>query len=831
MPLLAFVSCSKGDETPGGYVGEFAFDNGITSYAVGNSAQEFSLPVVTELSVSDWSVESSESWCVVTKFATVVLVRVTDNTEVNVRTANIVVTVGSDTYTVVLSQSCAQGSTESIPDDTKITVKSAYVSQQAYGYGIENTIDGIFNTSAIYDSPWSGQTKFPVELEYYFDGTEEMDYLLYYPRTNGSNGHFGEVDVYYKATSSSDYVLCASHDFGMQGVVDRVNFGETISPVAVKVSVKTGLSNLVACDEMEFYKSAFTGDLNDMILTVFADLSCSELNSGVDEDDIEQLPDFFKSIAYDMKYDIYERDFRIAEYKAYSNPVTWAAKLSTSKYARYNNPTGIHVKAGDEIVVLVGDTYGNDLALDCVYFTTTNCGAVSSPLVEGTNKITMTQTGLLFINYVATDIQAVAAKPVKVHIANGCGTVDGYYDNEIMADDAIYAELLDNASFTHFVVKGRNVIQAFHRTSYKTYAPNVISDAIEFWDEVLDYQHGLMGLDDIYGTEMNNLIFAFSFSDDSSYMWATDYKTAFTQSTLYNLVSKNNMAVTSDNSWGIAHEIGHVNQGAINWGGCTESSNNLFSNYTRYMVGINCSRGSEIWQLADRRLNNYAWINLNGTGGEDMELHMRMNWQLWIYYHRCGFNEDFWPELFAELRANPLSTDVSQAQLDFAKAASKVAGENLFDFFETWGFFQECDREYVYDYGNYYATITAEMVAETKAYMEQFPDTKPFYYIEDRLQGDTGSDGYELGNVGYYTSFKDNKKITSSVQYTLTGRSINITGGTEAVAFEVRRDSDNERLYFFNYYAYDIPDAVELSGASFYAVQADGERILITEKS
>ena len=28
---------------------------------------------------------------------------------------------------------------------------------------------------------------------------------------------------------------------------------------------------------------------------------------------------------------------------------------------------------------------------------------------------------------------------------------------------------------------------------------------------------------------------------------------------------------------------------------------------------------------------------------EDTETHLRMNWQLWNYYHRCGIKPDFWP--------------------------------------------------------------------------------------------------------------------------------------------------------------------------------------------
>lgn len=691
LPILAIVSCSKADSGGGdGFIGDFAFGSSSTSYVVSTSAQEISIPIVTELTTSDWSVESDASWCTVTKFNSVLLAYVTANTATDIRKANIVVTVGSDTYDVDIIQICTVGSSSTIPSDINTTT------------------------------------------------------------------------------------------------------------------------------------------FNNSLLEVFTDISCSEVLSSATEEDIDALPTYYKTIAYYLKYGFYESEFRIGDYTAISDPEEWSSILITKKYSIYGNPTGVYANAGDEVIVLVGDTHGYSINMYCVYFSTSNVGTVTHKLVEGTNKITMTQSGLLFVDYTVSDIQASTAQPIRVHIPNNSGVVDGYFDSETM-DDAKYAELVDKASFSHFIVKGRNVIQAFDPVYYRMFAPDKISENIDTWDQIADYQFELMGIEDIRGVEMNNYIFAFSFTDTTYYMWANDYRVGFRYDTLYMLVDSDVFVGEQDCTWGPTHELGHVNQGAINWGGCTESSNNLFSNYVRYKNGISSSRGSEIWQLADRRLNDYAWCNLDGSGGEDMDLHMRMNWQLWIYYHRCGVKPTFWPELFAELRDNPLSSNAGQAQLDFAMAASKVAGENLYDFFETWGFFRECDREYVYDYANYYVTVTASMIAEAKAFMEQYPDTQPFQYIEDRYTGQVDTESFLLGDVGYYTTFKSNTKISTDVNYTLSANTISISGGSEAVAFEVRRDNDNERLYFFNYLNYEIPAEVNLTGASFYAVQADGERILMNQ--
>ena len=69
---------------------------------------------------------------------------------------------------------------------------------------------------------------------------------------------------------------------------------------------------------------------------------------------------------------------------------------------------------------------------------------------------------------------------------------------------------------------------------------------------------------------------------------------------------------------------------------------------------------------------------------------MRMNWQLWTYYHRCEYKTDFWQTLFKLMREVNMTEgeDPGKKQLEFAKMASKAANENLTDFFEMWGFFE-----------------------------------------------------------------------------------------------------------------------------------------------
>ena len=184
--------------------------------------------------------------------------------------------------------------------------------------------------------------------------------------------------------------------------------------------------------------------------------------------------------------------------------------------------------------------------------------------------------------------------------------------------------------------------------------------------------------------------------------------------------------------------------------------------------------------------------------GEDTEIHMRMNWQLWNYYHRCGYKPDFWQTLFKLLRENRIvESNPGEGQLKFAMMASKAANENLTEFFDLWGFFEPVN-ETIEQYGTWNYVVTEQMIQEAKAFMAQFPAPKhAFQYL--------------------------NVKITKTISYSRSGQQISITDGDEAVAFEVRKD--NKLLYFSNAFHFTVPSSISLEGAGIYAVQADGKRI------
>ena len=626
----------------------------------------------------------------------------------------------------------------------------------------------------------------------------------------------------------------------MQNAPSKITFKTTQKVTGIKFEVKSGAGNFVSCDEMEFYRYNQKNTLEKTLLTVFDDITCSTLKEGVTDEQINALPDYFVRLAKALQnntYDAHEKEFRIREYAPYSIPEEWATKLMTKKYSNLDNPTGISVQQGDEIIVLVGDTHGQQISLQSIWesgqeYKQTNVSGEVYFLSPGINKLTMRKEGQLFVMY-NTDLTSPDAQPIKIHIPMGSGKVTGFFDLKEHKTDEKYAELLKKATHKYFCVRGERIMFYFHTSKMQEFVPNQILSAINLWDDIIGWEQELMGIEDVRPSQVNNHIFAIS--PEGSYMWATDYCIGFVYTYLNNILLKENVMAAKDNAWGPAHEIGHIHQAAINWPGSTESSNNLFSNYVLYKLGKYCSRGSELNDLADSRfVYKKAWYNMGDAThqGEDTEIHMRMNWQLWNYYHRCGHNPKFWQTLFKLLREDRIvESDPGAAQLKFAMKASEAANEDLTDFFDLWGFFIP-GEDTIDQYGTWKYKVTAEMIKEAKDFMKKFPKPKhAFQYIEDRKAGDTGLDT-KPSDTGYYTQFEGEvKPISSNIVYSVSGRKYTVENGENAVAFELRKNNaEGELIYFFNMFSYDIPTGVDLTNTQLYAVQADGKRIEIHKK-
>ena len=786
-----------------------------------------------------------------------------------------------------------------------LSVKANQFSANEGGYGNgqpEKLVDGSYET--YYHSPWPDEawtdgagvaqtgTVFPVEWEFELDGTARLDYIRIMHRALGSygshpRGRIGEFDIYKKADAGDSWekINATPYDLKRLGGYQTVRLDTPVENARfIKFSILTGDADeegrtvtkteggeekeivenpYIATAEVEFCNSN-SSDVTAWIDRIFTDRSCSALKAGVAKKDIvamfAEAPYLAANVAIpllegsygpsaDGKYDNAHREyfFRTHSYPAYSNNMEVFKLMFTQPYTALDNPTGIHVNDGDEMVVCVdkipeGQTvqlgiYGDRSDGKGPNYGGGNVKAEEADLLvnlsDGINNIRATAEGMVYVLNVSSDLTAYKT-PVKVHILPGSGDVQGYYD--LSMTDENYKDILELYTYKYFMAKGEKFAFLFHTSEFRSKSRNAIRSGVEAWDDIVSWQHELMGiLDD---PRFNNHLVGVSNSEAGNPN-ASVRRVEFPFSYTSRIISLEALLAEEDNAWGPAHEAGHNNQQAFNWRSTTESSNNLFSNYVIYKFGKYGSRGAKISDLAASFAEHRPWAlygNNSSYQSEDPELHMRMNWQLWNYYHRCGFQEDFFPTFMRLLREDPIPSafaaeyfksvneDLGACQLKIYEKACEAAQTDLTEFFQVWGFFERINQSYN-QYGSALYKVDNSMIASSQARVKAKGYTKPvppIQYIEDREL----KDGVLYSQMGYYTTFKNKVKITKTPQASLNGRRVQLSNCDEAVAVEVRRGTTatGELLYFSNMLSFTLPESVPTSGISFWAVQSDGER-------
>lgn len=792
----------------------------------------------------------------------------------------------ADTKCVITQNSISVTSTE-VFTDTKVAVVSVKDNQPAqsqWSEGFGALIDG--NATTFYHSlaaDENGGTVFPLAWDFELNGNERVDYISIRHRNNGASYHYrgqiGEFNVYAKNDGDADWKFVQKFDFGGRGGYQTANL-DTPVPNArwIRIEILNGDPNsgsytdgpYICCGEVEFYNSN-RAEVNEWISKIFTDLSCSELKAGVTKQDIIKMnavaPYLAVNVAmplFDGSYTDNEKDFRIHEYEPYSdNHVNRALVLQF--YTAMDNPTGIEVHAGKDIIVCVDQIPEGQSVSLAIYGESDEYGPNYGgggesegvdqliSLQAGINNIRITSDGMAYVmNTVPVENRADLStfKSVKVHILPGCGTLQGYFDPKRHSDER-YKELLNKCTYKYFLVKGERCMFLFHTKGFRSYFPNSIRGGIEAWDQLVLWELELLGLDNCKW--FNNHMMAVTNTNPDVYMNASNRRVQFG---LDNAISqtcnpdrlKEEEEKGVANIWGPAHEMGHVNQMAINWRSTTESSNNLFSNYANLKLAgdeyykTRWSRGEKLDMLAGEYAKKMPWVELGLSygdyQGENSGLHMRLNWQLWNYYHNCGVKSNFFPALFNYFRdghqlPNQSALDyygkaenAGLCQLQYYEACCYVAGEDLTDFFDAWGFFRTYDKT-LDQYGTAKYTVTDAMINASKARVRDMnlPKAAPIQYLEDRAT----FGGTTYSQMGYWTQFRDKVKISKTPSAKVSGSKVTLSDCDEAVSVEVRRGTaeTGELLFFSNMFSFTVPSGVSLSGNTLWAVQSDGKRVKI----
>ncbi len=603
--------------------------------------------------------------------------------------------------------------------------------------------------------------------------------------------------------------------------------------------------------------------VNSLLDTFFEDAAATQLKAqyqAMSDETLTQtlteagMPDFMATIAVKLKNDswaAYEKDFRIHNYNAFSDAAYWNTLMKSTGGSYMGNPTGIYAQGMEPIYVFVDGDVPDDATLyiaGCVGNDLITSAKTGTRLKNGLNIIDGTADALYYILYTAdtkAKTKTLSEWPdIKIHIEGGA--VNGYYD-VARHSDTDYKALLRAAKHERFTVKSQHALFNFKTSTYKTVWPQTIDKSISWFDSLTVWQKDIMGYtvavasgqragapyyltggEAIFPIYYNNPNFAIEgVASDAGYANSTPYRTS------YNSVEciRNSFDVSRYelDDWCSAHECGHNNQSAISLEGGTEVSNNLFSNYIRYLDGLVTSGGSPLSVIMQEAAAKTPFFI------RPVDSQLRMYWQLYLYYHLAQKNTSFYPNLFKALREDPLQVwgGANVSSLKFVRKVCEVAGEDLTDFFTAWGFFETMTNYPIEDYGSHTMTVRRTDIIKTLNAISKYPKNQTILFVEDRAdyvlttgflttagQKRRESDKVgQCGDLGQFTDYLPDNAKPSSYTY-LQADSLYAMSGTGGVGF-MMLDADDNMVYAANAFNFCIPTSV---GEDFtiFSVDADG---------
>ena len=563
-----------------------------------------------------------------------------------------------------------------------------------------------------------------------------------------------------------------------------------------------------------------------------------------------------------------EKEFRIYDYKPYSNPEVWANNLFTRPYNRINNPTGISTSDSKSFIYVFVENIPEGTTIDLAEMASTKFWGNDTRLKEGLNIVPCAnKDGSLYIRYVcetAIDGKKLADYPtVKIHIENGY--VNGFWSKERGHTNEDWVYMRDHMFTNPMAVQaaGDLTVLNFRTYEFLKECPNNIEGVMRLWDFWNSRQNHYMALDKYYPW-MNNKQLAMS--DDNGFMDASAYRTHYNNNTLSTIVNYDLLIADAGSSWGPNHEIGHTNQYAFQIVGTSEVSNNALTNFAIFDQGTHVSRGNNMEnQILDFENKIPYVVRGEGMYGSKLFSMTRMYFQLFLYFHAAEKDTTFYPRLFEKLRYDRLpgwatgswdeldengfyknSVDASKDQLKFAEACCEIAQMDLSEFFEAWGFFIPMKNAFVGDYGHHWVYLLEEDAKASKARMQQYEKKGGhLMFLEDRVRKSptkkspfsdgTGYrknyadwDGETIGTVGNFGQWMDYIDETVKAQgyyYAVSKGKVVIKeaeGASGALGFKLYNAETGELLSYTNKYEMNVPVSAAGATLKVVAAQADG---------
>ena len=621
--------------------------------------------------------------------------------------------------------------------------------------------------------------------------------------------------------------------------------------------------------------------LNEKLQQFFEDYACTQLKANyktMGEEEFkaalnaQDLPQSLIEMALRVKSDTwndknadankYEKYFRIQEYQAYSHPQKWANdnKLMPTNFGQYSqltNPTGITIPEKELVLLFVNNDTPEKCFLQAELVQGKNKTGTTFNLHKGVNTIYANELSHLYINYMMDDVNLKYTELPKIRIHVEGGRANGYFDATKMKNED-WNKLRDLKQYGFFNddvirLKSKHTIHSLSLSGVEEQqkqgnwiyngVDKGITGVLGKWDWVHELEQEYFRPEQFEG-RFNCLMF----STDAAGLYAFPYGTFIgTVSTTFSYKewAKGGQYDDGGNLWAVVHETGHHYQKLFNLARCLESSNNLWSNIALWKRGASVSRLQAPQKLFNRFNNkNYSWLDM------DLGDRTRMYWQLWLYYVELKHKPDFFKDLFAKFRENPINfSNAKTDYLRFAQYCSEIAQEDLTEFFDFYGFFNKVGNNVTYKYnddfydkayGGATINISQEDIDACKTAMAKFPKKNTnLIFIDERIRktpatyeghkegemrwgtigGMDPGDNRVFGDVGHYEDFGNDKQAGTTAapqSVLLDGRTVRIQG-TGAVGYKVY-DETGKLVMVANANDFLIPEKLDLSKISIKVI-------------
>ncbi|MDG5798919.1 M60 family metallopeptidase [Marinilabiliaceae bacterium ANBcel2] len=670
---------------------------------------------------------------------------------------------------LISSQNIFAGNVSYIPanehnfeSDRQVTIKKITALPEDIhqnGQTVQNLIDG--SHSSLFHTSWSGiPSQSQVIIDIYPESSHlPIDYLTLTPRSSGANGIIREAQISVKSVGESGFTKRGTIKASQSNTPVIFDFDTPLSDIeTIRVKIVDAYSGdnnyYVSLALVELFNSAPQKNLSE-VKKLFTDGSFSQLKSFVTKDHINSIDDsFLKNIAQSLFDDSYCCGYRVQTFSAYRTLESLAKELKTNHYNQFENPAGIWFQEGEDVILFKSSAQDYDVSLRVKDFGPGGDDHTYH-LSEGINVLEMKGNGNAYINYYTDDY--LLAPDVKINFASG--EVNRLFDVTLHSNED-GALILDNAVSGILDLKGEYVNLAYSVESLKEHSYNTLKDLVKLYDKIIYDQHEIMGLHKYDRLPRNSM---FGRVIWRGFMHADGVGAAFHDNTMGTVANPDNL---KKQSWGPAHEFGHVNQTrpGMLWVRTTEVTNNIFSKVTQFSFTPDDMRlehenvGGTIGGRFNAYLNN-AFINDQEWGlqagpdsdyrgverefrgetvdiwGGDFFVALTPMWQLYLFFNIAGegnawFRPDIYADVFEAVRnSDEGNLSHGELQMNFVRNVCDAVEMDLSDFFIDIGMLQEVDKVFD-DYTSARKTITSSMINEVVDYISQYPKPDLATYIK-----------------------------------------------------------------------------------------------------